>query len=68
MLWRSSKIEEETWEREAKMNEKYPYLFKDEGMILNFQDEFFFKMRECKPRYKFGIKLEKFFILSKKIK
>lgn len=27
VLWRSSQIEEETWERESKMRRKYPELF-----------------------------------------
>jgi hypothetical protein len=29
VLWRSSQIEEETWERESEMRRKYPNLFLD---------------------------------------
>jgi hypothetical protein len=32
ILWRSSQIEEETWERESEMRRKYPELFQDPGM------------------------------------
>jgi hypothetical protein len=32
VLWRSSQIEEETWERESKMKVKFPCLFSDIGM------------------------------------
>jgi hypothetical protein len=35
---------------EAEMKEKYPYLFKDVGMRLNFKDKICFRRRECKPR------------------
>jgi hypothetical protein len=31
VLWRNSRIEEETWERESKMKEKFPHLFSDIG-------------------------------------
>jgi len=31
VLWRSSQIEEETWERESDMKEKFPRLFCDIG-------------------------------------
>ena len=31
VLWRSSQIEEETWERESEMKEKFPNLFSDIG-------------------------------------
>jgi hypothetical protein len=31
VLWRSSRIEEETWERESEMKEKFPHLFFDIG-------------------------------------
>jgi hypothetical protein len=31
VLWRSSRIEEETWERESKIKEKFPHLFSDIG-------------------------------------
>jgi hypothetical protein len=31
VLWRSSQIEEETWEREFEMKEKFPHLFSDIG-------------------------------------
>ena len=31
VLWRSSRIEEETWERESEMKEKFPHLFSDIG-------------------------------------
>jgi hypothetical protein len=27
VLWRNLQIEEETWERESKIKEKYPHLF-----------------------------------------
>jgi len=42
VLWRNTQIEEETWEREADMKKKYPHLFKDVGMSLNFKDKNFF--------------------------
>jgi hypothetical protein len=32
ILWRSSQIEEETWERESKMRRKHPELFQYSGM------------------------------------
>jgi hypothetical protein len=48
VLQKSSEIEEETWEREAEMK-KYPYLFKDVGMSLNFEDGISFRRGECKP-------------------
>jgi len=31
VLWRSSQIEEETWERESEIKEKFPNLFSDIG-------------------------------------
>jgi hypothetical protein len=31
VLWRSSQIEEETWERESDMKAKFPCLFSDIG-------------------------------------
>jgi len=31
VLWRSSRIEEDTWEREFKMKEKFLHLFSDIG-------------------------------------
>uniref|UniRef100_A0A6N2KT27 Reverse transcriptase domain-containing protein n=1 Tax=Salix viminalis TaxID=40686 RepID=A0A6N2KT27_SALVM len=31
VLWRSSQIEEETWEKESKIKEKYPHLFPEIG-------------------------------------
>jgi hypothetical protein len=31
ILWRSSQIEEKTWERESKMRKKYPELLKKLG-------------------------------------
>ena len=31
VLWKSSRIEEETWEKEFEMKEKFPYLFFDTG-------------------------------------
>jgi hypothetical protein len=31
VLWRSSRIEKETWEREFEMKEKFPHLFSDIG-------------------------------------
>ena len=45
VLWRNTQIEEEMWEREADMKEKYPHLFKDVGMSLNFKDEISFRGR-----------------------
>ncbi|KAL9390420.1 hypothetical protein Peur_019025 [Populus x canadensis] len=32
VLWRNSRIEEETWERESEMKQKFPHLFFDIGM------------------------------------
>jgi hypothetical protein len=32
VLWRNSRIEEETWEREFEMKQKFPHLFFDIGM------------------------------------
>ena len=32
VLWRNSQIEEETWERESEIKEKYPHLFLESGM------------------------------------
>jgi hypothetical protein len=29
VLWRNSRIEEETWERESEMKQKFPHLFFD---------------------------------------
>jgi hypothetical protein len=31
VLWRSSRIEEEIWEKESEMKEKFPNLFSDIG-------------------------------------
>ena len=31
VLWRSSQIEEETWEREFEIKNKYPHLFPEIG-------------------------------------
>jgi hypothetical protein len=31
VLWRSSQIEEETWERESEIKKKFPHLFFDIG-------------------------------------
>ena len=31
VLWRSSQIEKETWERESEIKEKFPHLFSDMG-------------------------------------
>jgi hypothetical protein len=31
VLWRNSRIEEETWERESEMKQKFPHLFFDIG-------------------------------------
>jgi hypothetical protein len=31
VLWRSSQIEEEIWEKESEMKEKFPNLFSDIG-------------------------------------
>jgi len=40
--WKSSQIEEKTWERELEMRKKHPKLFLDAGMGFNFKDKFFF--------------------------
>jgi len=32
VLWRNSRIEEETWERESEMKQKFPHYFFDIGM------------------------------------
>ena len=37
VLWRNSKIEEETWERESEIKEKYPLQFLESGMQFKFQ-------------------------------
>jgi hypothetical protein len=37
VLWRSSQIEEETWERESKMRRNFPNLFIDSGTSLKFR-------------------------------
>jgi hypothetical protein len=37
VLWRNSKIEEETWERESEIKEKYPHLFLESGMQFKFR-------------------------------
>jgi hypothetical protein len=50
VLWRNSQIEEETWERELEIKEKYPHLFLESGMQFNFRDEIFIKRGECKAR------------------
>jgi len=36
ILWQSSQIEKETWERESEMRNKYPELFEELGMIHKF--------------------------------
>ena len=47
VLWRSSQMEKETWEREAEMRNKYPLLFLKSGKKFNFEDEIFFcRMQE----------------------
>jgi len=37
VLWRSSQIEEETWERESEMRRNFPNLFIDSGTSLKFR-------------------------------
>jgi hypothetical protein len=32
ILWQSTQIEEETWEKESRMRKKYPKLFEQSGM------------------------------------
>jgi len=32
VLWRSTQIEEETWEKESEMRKMYPELFKQSGI------------------------------------
>jgi histidinol phosphatase-like enzyme len=51
VLWRSSQIKEETWERELEMRKKHPKLFLDAGMEFNFKDKFcfFFLRKNVKP-------------------
>jgi hypothetical protein len=36
VLWRNSQIEEETWEREYEIKEKYPHLFFETCMSHQF--------------------------------
>jgi len=53
VLWRSSQIKEETWERELEMRKKYSKIFSNAGMGFNFKDDFvFFFKGECKTLVK----------------
>jgi len=42
VLWRSSQIEEETWERESEMRRKFPDLFTNSGTLLKFRGRNFY--------------------------
>jgi len=42
VLWRNSQIEEETWERELEIKEKYPHLFLESGMQFKFHGRNFY--------------------------
>ena len=42
VLWRNSQIEEETWERESEIKEKYPHLFFKSGKQFKFQGRNFY--------------------------
>ena len=42
VLWRNSQIEEETWERESEIKEKYPHLFLESGMQFKFRGRNFY--------------------------
>jgi hypothetical protein len=42
VLWRSSLIEEETWERESEMRRKFPDLFINSGTSLKFRGRNFY--------------------------
>jgi len=48
VLWRSLQMEEETWEREVEMRNKYPglFFFFKSGKKSNFKDKIFFCRRE----------------------
>jgi len=49
VLWRSLQMEEETWEREVEMRNKYPglfFFFFKSGKKSNFKDKIFFYRRE----------------------
>jgi len=49
VLWRNSQIKEKTWERESKIKKKYPHLFPETGMLLEFQGcNFFVRRGKCK--------------------
>lgn len=49
ILWRSSQIKKETWERESEMRNKYLELFSQTSINVNFEDEIFIKSGEWKP-------------------
>ena len=42
VLWRNSQIEEETWERESEIKEKYPHLFFESGKQFKFRGQNFY--------------------------
>ena len=42
VLWRSSQIEEETWEKESEMRQKFPDLFINSGTSLKFRGRNFY--------------------------
>ena len=52
VLWRTSQIKEETWERESKMRQKFLDLFINSSISLKFEDEISIRRGECKPRKK----------------
>jgi hypothetical protein len=52
VLWRSSQIEEEIWERESEMKEKFSHISLTQVCNLNFEDEIFIRRGECKSREK----------------
>ncbi|WOH04359.1 hypothetical protein DCAR_0623768 [Daucus carota subsp. sativus] len=39
VLWRNHAVEEATWETEEHMRSKYPHLFDNPGIFLNFEDK-----------------------------
>ena len=51
VLWKNSHLEEETWERESEIRrKKYPSLFSDAGMNLNFEDKILLGGENLNPR------------------
>ena len=63
VVWRNTQIEEEMWERESKIKEKYPHLFLESGVQFNSRTNFLLGGKNVKLRIKYT-KKGKFIIIQ----